>query len=195
MKKLPLPIIETKRLILRPISLLDIDDVFDYAKSPLVGPNAGWKPHVSKKETENFIRYSMKKRDHGQPGIFAIILKENQKMIGTIEIHSFRDFKAEIGFVLSPTYWGKGMVVEAAKETIIYGFEILKLERLQYGYFLTNLQSKRVCEKLEFTYEGILRKKFKNYDGKIIDETIASITKEDYQNNKIKWLVNYNKKL
>jgi len=193
MEKLLLPIMKTKRLILRPISLNDIDDAFEYAKDPRVGPNAGWKPHVHIKESEEFIKYAIKKRDLGQPGIYAIILKENSIMVGTIEIHSYHEFKGEIGFVLHPDYWGRGIIVEAAKAVIVYGFEVLKLKRLQYGYFLRNLQSKRVCEKLEFTFEGVLRNKYKNYDGEIIDEAVASITIEDYQRDKIKWLRDYKK--
>ena len=193
--KILLPKLETKRLTLRPISLNDIDDVFEYAKSPLVGPNAGWKPHASKKETEAFVTYSIKKREFGQPGIYAIVLNGSQKMIGTIEIHTYNQFKAEIGFVLNPDYWGQGIIVEAAKAVIVYGFEILHLKRLQYGYFLFNIRSKRVCEKLGFTKEGILRNKFQNYNGEIIDEVIASITSEDYQSNKIKWIGEFKKGL
>lgn len=193
MIKLLLPRIETKRLILRQISLSDIDNIFEYAKSPLVGPNAGWKPHATKKETEAFVKYAIKKREFGQPGIYAIIFKENEKMIGTIEIHSFNQFKGEIGFVLNPDYWSKGIIVEAAKAVVVYGFEILQLKRLQYGYFSFNTRSERVCEKLCFTVEGILRNKFQNYDGSIFDEVIASITIEDYNSGKLTWLDEYKK--
>ncbi len=188
MSQLLLPVLNTQRLTLRPISLSDVDDVFEYAKNPIVGPNAGWKPHLSIGETEAFIKFAIKKREFGQPGIYAIIYQENQKMIGTIEIHSYKQYKAEIGFVLNPEYWGKGLIVEAAKAVIIYGFEILQLKRLQYGYFLFNHRSKRVCEKLGFTKEGTLRNKFKNYDGEIIDEVVASITIEDYLSDKIPWI-------
>ncbi len=186
--KLLLPTLQTKRLTLRPISLTDIDDVFEYAKSPLVGPNAGWRPHSTIVETEAFVKYAIKKREFGQPGIYAIVYRENNKMIGTIEIHSYKQYKGEIGFVLNPDYWGNGLIVEAAHAVIIYGFEILHLKRLQYGYFLFNDRSKRVCEKLGFTIEGVLRNKFKNYDGKVIDEVVASITIEDYLSNKIAWI-------
>jgi len=116
-------------------------------------------------------------------------------MIGTIEIHTYNQYKGEIGFVLNPDYWGKGLIVEAAQAVIIYGFEILHLKRLQYGYFLFNHRSERVCEKLGFTKEGVLRNKFQNYNGEIIDEVIASITIEDYLSNKIPWIVELKKGL
>ena len=105
MRHLILPIINTKRLTLRPLTLEDSVSLFEYAKSDLVGPSAGWKPHKTVDETVQFIEYAIKKRDYGQPGIFAIVLKRGKKMIGTIEIHSFKDHKGEIGFVLNQKYW------------------------------------------------------------------------------------------
>lgn len=195
MLKIPLPEMTTTHLFLQKISLRHVADVFDYAKNPLVGPNAGWKAHEDLIETENFIKYAMKKRDFGQPGIYVITHREDQKVIGTIEIHSFKEYKGEIGFVLHPDYWGKGLILEAAKAIIVYGFEVLNLERLQYGYFLTNTRSERVSQKLGFQFEGILRKKFKNYDDSIIDEAVASITKEDYENGSLTWIKDFKKTL
>ena len=188
MNKVLLPELETTRLLLKKLSLENIDDIFEYASNPLVGPNAGWKPHETVAETEEFVKYALKKREYGQPGVYAIYYKKNNKMIGTIEIHSFKEYKAEIGFVLSPKYWNKGIMTEAAKAVIVYAFEILNIGRLTYGYFISNERSKRVCDKLEFTFEGILRKKFKNYDGQIIDEAVSSIIKEEYFNGKISWV-------
>ena len=55
-------------------------------------------------------------------------------------------------------------------------------------YFLFNDRSKRVNDKLGFTYEGVLRNAFKNFDEEIIDEAITSIIKEDYFNDKVSWV-------
>lgn len=183
-----LPILETPRLILRPIELNDAASVFAYATHPLVGPNAGWKPHEDIKEAIKFIDYCIKKREFGQPGNYAILLKSEHKMIGTIEVHSYKEHKGEIGFVLHPDYWNQGLMTEAAKMVIIYAFEILQLERLSYNHFIGNERSKRVCEKLQFQFEGILRKKFLRYDGVAIDEAVYSIIDTDYFGNKLSWL-------
>lgn len=183
-----LPVLETPRLILRPVEHKDVPSVFAYATHPLVGPNAGWKPHEDIEETEKFIDYCIKKREFGQPGNYAILLKSNRKMIGTIEVHTYKEHKGEIGFVLHPDYWNHGYITEAAKVVIIYAFEILQMERLSYSHFLDNKRSKRVCEKLQFQFEGILRKKFKRYDGIAIDEAVYSIIDTDYFNNKLAWL-------
>ena len=183
-----LPVLETPRLILRPIERKDASSVFVYATHPLVGPNAGWKPHEDISESVKFIDYCIKKREFGQPGNYAIILKSENKMIGTIEVHSYKEHKGEIGFVLHPDFWNKGIMTEASKMLVIYAFEILQLERLSFNHFIGNERSKRVCEKLEFQFEGVLRKKFKRYDGVALDEAVYSIIDTDYFNNKLSWL-------
>lgn len=189
------PILETSQLLLRPIRLSDVDAVYEYAKHPKVGPSAGWKPHQDKEESKSFIKFALQKREFHQPGIYAIIYKKKQKMIGTIEIHSYKEFKGELGFVLHPKYWNKGFATEAAKAIIVYGFEVLGLRRLAYGHFLFNDASKRVCEKLEFTYEGTLRNKYLQYNGDVIDEAIYSITSEEFYHHKLSWVKEFKKSL
>ena len=71
---------------------------------------------------------------------------------------------------------------------IIYAFEFLGLERLEYCHFPNNLASKRVCEKLGFIFEGVLRNKFLRYDGKVFDDVVYSITSDDYRNQRIPWM-------
>lgn len=66
--------------------------------------------------------------------------------------------------------------------------EVLELKRLEYCHFPHNHASKRVCEKLGFTFEGILRNKYLLYDGTVLDDVVYSITSEDYYSGKIKWL-------
>ena len=51
-----LPTLYTQRLIIRPLSILDADDMYEYAKTPYVGPTAGWPPHSSVQETISIIK-------------------------------------------------------------------------------------------------------------------------------------------
>ncbi|MEC9484353.1 MAG: GNAT family protein [Candidatus Izemoplasma sp.] len=182
------PIITTKRLRLRPIKETDQRAVYDYAKRDDVGPNAGWAPHAHMKDSLAFIQYSIKKRDLGQPGVYAITFKENDTLIGTIEVHSVHNTRGEIGFVLHPDYWNQGIITEAAQAIIIYAFEVLKLKRLAYCHFHHNFASKRVCDKLGFVFEGVLRKKFQMYDGRLLDDVVYSLIDDDYENDNIPWL-------
>ena len=189
------PIFKTKRLILRPLQKSDAQSIYEYAKLDTVGPLAGWEPHESIKNTEDFITYAFRKKDYGQPGVYSIILKETGKMIGTIEIHSYKEQKGAIGFVLNPEYWNKGYVTEASKACIIYALEILELKRLEYCHFPHNIASKRVCEKLGFVFEGVLRNKYLLYDGTVLDDVVYSLTTEDYNETNLPWLKSFKEDL
>lgn len=177
-----LPILETERLYIREINEKDAKDMFEYAKLPFVGPVAGWEPHKSISYTKDVIKIFNRKKYYGQLGVFSIILKEENKMIGTIELHTYTpQFKAELGYTVNPDYWGKGIAVEASKEILRYGFEGLKLKRIECMCFPDNHQSKRVCEKLLFNYEGIRKKAYQLYDGKICDLEAFSMIDDDYE--------------
>ena len=177
-----LPLIETPRLILREVELNDTYDMYDYAKLREVGPTAGWQPHNSPSETRATIKLFQSKKKYGQPGVFAIVLKESNKMIGTVELHTYtKDFKAELGYTISPKYWGNGYAVEASKYVVAWGFEELNLKRIECTAFTTNSQSNRVCEKLGLTYEGRRKNGYVLYDGTIHDLDCYAITDYEYR--------------
>ena len=172
-----LPFIETKRLILREIELSDCYDMFEYAKLPYFGPTAGWQPHRSVGETQTIIKLFRDKKKYGQLGTFAVVLKEENKMIGTLELHTYiRGFKAELGYSINPKYQGNGYATEAAIEALRWGFDELKLHRIECSTYVTNIASQRVCEKLKIPFEGIRKNGYQLYDGTIHDVKCYAIT-------------------
>ena len=147
--------LETERLILREWTLDDLDDFYEYAKNPDVGPRAGWLPHENKdKSLEILNKFIAGKKT------FAIVYKENNKVIGSLGIErygaedklsEFFNYQGrEIGYVLSKDYWGRGLMPEAVKAVIDYCFDTLNLDFLLCGYFDFNNQSRRVQEKCGF---------------------------------------------
>lgn len=176
-----LPTLVTSRLIIRPISVLDADDMYEYAQTPYVGPNAGWEPHKSIDETIAVIRNMQTIKSPYELGNWAIVYRETGKMIGTIELYNHIPmFKAELGYALNPVFWGQGIVPEAAFEVISYGFEFLHLKRIEVGVFPDNPQSQRVCEKLGFVKEGIARNGYLRYDGKVFDKMQYGMTNQEF---------------
>lgn len=176
-----LPVIETQRLILRNISIKDTHDMYEYASTDKVGPFAGWAPHLNIHETIGVISMFQAQAYKTGLGVFAITLKENNKMIGTIELFNhYANFKAEMGYALNPAYWGMGIVPEAATALLHWGFEELNLKRIEINLFVDNFQSERVCQKLGLKLEGIIRNGYMRYDGKIFDEKKYSITDTEF---------------
>lgn len=149
------PVLETPRLILRPFTAEDSGDLYAYARDPRVGPPAGWQPHGSYMESWYIIQTVF-----SQPSVFAMELKENHKVIGSIgfvgghpagEIPGCPD--DEIGYALSHAYWGRGLVAEAMEAVERYGFETLGCRRIWCAHYAGNWRSRRVMLKRGFRYQ------------------------------------------
>lgn len=70
--------LETERLILRKFVEDDLDDLFEYAQSPNVGPNAGWAPHKTKEDSANILKMFIEEDE-----VWAIVEKKSNKVIGS----------------------------------------------------------------------------------------------------------------
>lgn len=145
---------ETERLILRPWLLSDAEDLYQYAKDSAVGPAAGWPPHTSVENSREIIEYIL-----SADGTYAVCLKKDNRAIGSIGLmqgktsnFALPETQAEIGYWIGVPFWGQGLIPEAVRELIRYGFEDLKLEKIWCAYFDGNEKSKRVQEKCGFTY-------------------------------------------
>ena len=174
------PVLETPRLILRPFCQEDLEDFYQYAKHPEVGPAAGWKPHSSREESHKILNDFMAKEE-----VWAVVLKETGKAVGSIGIHpeSLREECPEIrmlGYVLSAKHWGKGLMTEGARRMVAYAFEEMGVSLLSIHHYPFNSRSKRVIEKCGFAYEGTLRMSVQRYDGVWLDRCCYSMTKEEY---------------
>ena len=149
-------ILETDRLILRAWEITDLDDFFEYASVEGVGEKAGWEHHKSKDKSLEILKMFMEEKK-----VFAIVLKENQKAIGSIGIEELgeeldKDLDnlsgRELGYVLNKDYWNKGIMTEAVSKVIDYCFNTLKLNFLMASYFNHNIASKKVLENLNFKF-------------------------------------------
>ena len=129
--------IETPRLILRPWRENDLSDFNEYASVDGVGQMAGWLPHKSMEESKMILDMFMADKK-----TLALELKENGKVIGSIGLEDidFPDDRGmqgrEVGYALSKTYWGKGLMPEAVKAVIDYCFEKLHYDWLTCGHFV-----------------------------------------------------------
>ena len=148
-------VIETERLILREWRPTDLNDFYEYASVEGVGECAGWLHHESIYESKYRLEKFIKEKK-----TFAIVYKENDKVIGSLGVEKYGREEAlseffslkgrSIGFVLSKDYWGRGLMTEAVKAVINYLFDVLDYDFLLCGHFLFNERSRRVQEKCGF---------------------------------------------
>lgn len=169
--------LETKRVVLREWTLEDAEDLFSYAKSEVVGPMAGWKPHESVEESRDIIKMFQK-----QGETWALYLKEEGRVVGSVGLHNEgREDTRMLGYVLGEAYWGRGITLEASVAVLTYAFESLHLDKVTVYHFPFNQQSKRVIEKLGFTYDGLKEMGSRIFDGTVYDDVCYSMTKNDFE--------------
>lgn len=176
---IPQETLETERLILRQWTMDDADDLFAYAKSPKVGPAAGWKPHESRKESEAVLQSWLQ-----SPEVWAIEEKESGRVIGSIGLHEdslHSNPRARmIGYVLREESWGRGYMPEAVRRLTAFAFEALCMDVVSIRHFAFNSRSRRVIEKCGYHYEGTLRRASSIFDGSVHDALVYSLLREEY---------------
>jgi ribosomal-protein-alanine N-acetyltransferase len=177
-----LPTLETERLVLRKITPADQTDIFAYASDPEVSKYMPWDPHQSQADTFEYLASVFKRYENHTPGPWGIVHKRDGKLIGTCAYHDWQrtDRRAEIGYVLSRSYWGQGYMVEATRAMIAFGFRELGLNRIQAMCDLPNTGSARVMEKVGMRFEGVLREYFFE-KGRYIDMKLYSILRNEWQ--------------
>lgn len=177
------PELTTPRLVLRRLKKTDYRDMYEYARDHLVTEFLTWHVHPSENYTLRYITYVLPKYRSGEFRDWAVVFKENNKMIGTCGFTSldFSHNSGEIGYVLNREYWGQGLAAEAIRAVLQVGFLDLNLHRIEAKYIEGNERSRRVMEKCGMTFEGLQR------ESMLIKENyrtigVCSILRSEYLN-------------
>jgi len=162
--------------ILRPWQQTDAESLVKYANNPDIAKNlTDAFPHpYTIENADHFIKMASEKEP---VTVFAI--EVNKEAAGGIGLHPQHDIQrknAELGYWLAETYWGQGIITEAIKKIVDYGFTHLDINRIFARPFGSNFASQRVLEKAGFTLEARFEKTLiKN--GIYEDEMIYAIRK------------------
>lgn len=172
----PFPVIESERLILKRITDDDVNEVFELRSNP---ETMKYIPRPLVKTTEDALEHiaMIEEKIVTNTGInWGITLKDNPKVLGLIGYHRLQpeNYRAEIGYMLLPEFHGKGIITEAVKRLIIYGFNDLKLHSIEAVIDPENFASEKVLQKCNFVKEAHL-KESEFYNGKFLDKVIYSL--------------------
>lgn len=176
-----LPTLETERLLLRKITLEDVEDMYYYGSNEEVSKYVTWDTHKTLSATKEYIEFVLTQYKNKKIAPWGIEYKQNRKFIGTIDFVSWqlKHSIAEIGYVISQDYWKMGIATEAVNEVIKLGFNNMDLVRIQARCDVENIGSARVMEKVGMSFEGIIRKGIL-VKGKHRDLKMYSILKEEF---------------
>ncbi|ADU51838.1 GCN5-related N-acetyltransferase [Thermaerobacter marianensis DSM 12885] len=176
-----LPVLETARLVLRPLTLDDVDDVYRYASDPEVARYTTWEAHRSLEDSRAFVEAQVQAYEEDQIAPWAMVLREAGRVIGTTGFVAWapRHARAELGYAMGRSYWGRGLMTEAVRAVVAYGFTRMGLNRIEARCIPENRASARVMEKAGMRYEGLLREVMYS-KGRFVDLCLYAILRREW---------------
>lgn len=158
MKAIEFPTLMTDRLLLRQFVDSDLHKVFEGLSDPEVIEYYGvsYKTLESAKEQMKFFS---KLETDGSGIWWAICSLDNKAFYGGVGFNNLskEHRKAEIGCWLLKDFWRRGVMTEVMPIVCGYGFEILRLHRIEGFVETGNISCKNAMKKLDFNYEGTMR--------------------------------------
>ncbi len=148
-----IPEIETERLRLRRFEPSDLNDLFQvFGDAEVMRYISGGKPR-SLEETEAGLLRTVEGWHKRGFGLWAVTLKASGKVIGYCGLIFLEDTpEVELAYGLAKAFWGAGYATEAARASLRFGFEVVKLERIVAVVNPENTPSQRVLLKLGMRY-------------------------------------------
>ena len=174
------PLLESEGFILREVEEKDYISVFEtYSQEATVKYqqiSAMETMDQAKKSVQAFLQ-GFKNRKFIR---WCIAEKENDKVIGFIALHDFDicNSQAEIGYMLNQNYWRQNVMSEVAQVIISFAFEVIGLIKIEASIHPENIASIKLCEKLGFQSEGLIKEAaFNRRTNKYEDRVIYTLAK------------------
>ena len=171
----PFPELKTERLLLRKFERTDANEIFFLRSDEKVLRYLGKEPAKTIAEAEEFISKINKAADENDSILWGItFLNDASTIIGTICLWNFKkeNYRSEIGYILHPDHWRKGIMKEAINIVVDYGFSI-GLHSIEALLSPENIASSSVLESTGFVKEAHLKESF-YFNGKFTDSAIYS---------------------
>lgn len=170
------PVLETKRLILRRIEDKDASAFFRLYSDYEVMKYFGREIYSNFQQAVEKVNLEKSAFDNKEAIRWAVTFKPDDEMIGSGGFWkiSKEHFRAEIGYDLLPEFHRKGIMTEAVKAMIEFGFEKMKLHSIEANTDPGNIASNIMLEKLGFKLEGNFKENF-FFNGKFLDTYTFSL--------------------
>ena len=113
--------------------------------------------------------------------LWAIIFEPTNELAGTIAFYKIQpeNFRAEIGYMLFPKFWGKGLMSKCIKLVLDFGFNELNFHSVEAHINPENEGSRKILQKFGFVSEAYFRENF-FYNGEFLDSEVFSLLKSEY---------------
>jgi len=174
------PRLETKRLVLREVRLTDTEALFEVFSDEAVMQYYDRLPLTRLEEAQQIIERHQSRFEHGEGIRWGITIKGEHRVVGSCGFSwQLHHRYAEIGYELARAYWNQGIITEALRAILQFGFETRNLHRVEAEVLLGNVASMRVLHKLSFQEEGVLRERI-FVNNHFYDVKLFSLLKSEY---------------
>jgi len=149
---IPFTELKTERLVLRQLKISDAEDQFVLRSSAEVGKYIARDLQTDVSQSEKFIEDRNEDIAQNKIMYWAITLKGETRLVGTICLWNFTvgNTVAEVGYDLNPEFQKKGIMSEALKAVVSYGFQNLEFSRIEAFTQIENQSSKLLLMKNQF---------------------------------------------
>jgi RimJ/RimL family protein N-acetyltransferase len=154
--------LRTARLDLRPLAPADARALFALKSDPLVQRYGSHVPWTELQQAVDYLERDRRSLAEGRHVQFAVTRRDDGAMLGTCTLYELDEQcrRAELGYALLPSAWGRGYANEAVTSLLDWGFGHLGLNRVEADIDPRNTASARALERLGFTREGHLRERW-----------------------------------
>lgn len=172
-----LPVLKTKRLVLRQLVVNDASELFEALSDEAVMRYWSSGPVRDVGETRDYIAWNS---DSDADHKCWAITRDGQSALGWIILMPRRKNSFELGYILRRSHWRQGYLSEAAVAVLDYAFGSLSARRVMADTDPDNSGSIKLLQKLGFQQEGHLRGEWETHIG-IRDSLIFGLLRDEWK--------------
>ena len=166
---------------LDPVSMSGLEDFHEYSMLPKLYENLEYLPFRTIEDSRDYLEKLIQRSSAPDAQYWFISLTGSGKVVGSIGLHSLdpRRGTVEVGYGVSPAYWGRGVFTAACTVLIDHVFLELGLHRIVARTSMANTASIKGLEKLRFRQEGVMRDYYRSLDGRWFDAVLMARLSSD----------------
>jgi ribosomal-protein-alanine N-acetyltransferase len=183
------PTLHTQRLTLRQLQISDAEAVYTMRSNYAVTRYNIGNPYTNIRQAITLIRNINAEYRKEQSLRWGIILQSSDAVIGMVGFNYWnrQDNRSSIGFDLRQDHWRRGIMSEAVDEVLRFGFEDMRLNRIEADASTENIGSIGLLHSVGFTQEGVQREQYFD-DGRYHDLMMFALLKRDWQAQRLREL-------
>lgn len=177
----PFPVLSTERLVLRQLTNDDTEDFFFLQSNAEVMKHIA-TPMKSLDEAEKKLKLFEDLLLKNEVINWAVTLKPDNKLIGLLLLKAIdcKNHRAEVGYMLHPDFWRRGIIQEALTAILDFAFNTLNFHSLEATIDPINTASEKILEKNGFVKEAHFKENYFS-EGKFLDSGVYSLLKSNYK--------------